>query len=101
MSRNTGKRYGNDVKNKILNTALKMWEQDHNNLTVMGVAKALGMNHANIYHHFPEGLKDAVAEYAVKTKNIRIVGRLIALGHPSTNDLCPTERADYLSNFNK
>jgi AcrR family transcriptional regulator len=101
MTRNTGKRYGSDVKDKILNKALKMWEQDHNNLTVMGVAKALGMNHANIYHHFPEGLKDAVAEHAVQTKNTRIVARLIALGHPATDQLCPTERAEYLSNLNK
>ena len=101
MSKNTGKRYGSDVKEKILNKAVKLWEQDHTQVTVTNVARALGMNHANIYHHFPDGFRETVAEHAVKTKNTKIICQLIAYGHPAVEGLAPCERAEYLSNLHK
>ena len=97
----TSKRYGLDVKEKILNKAINIWEQDATQMTTANVARELGMNHANIYHHFPEGFKEAVAEYAVKSKNKKIVCQLIALGHSSVDGLSPSERVDYLSNLHK
>lgn len=101
MTKNTGKRYGTDVKEKILNKAIKIWEQDATQMTTANVARQLGMNHANIYHHFPDGFKEAVAEYAVKTKNTKIICQLIALGHTTVESLGPSERAEYLSNLHK
>lgn len=93
----TGKRYGKNVKTKILDKALRIWVRNPNEFTIKNVAIALGMNHSNIYHHFPNGLFEAVAEHALKKKNVKAVSRLIALGHPAADKLAPSERAEYLT----
>lgn len=93
----TGKRYGKDVKEKILETALKVWEENTTNLSIKEVATRLGMNHANVYYHFPQGLQDAVAEYALEKNNIKVVTSLIVSGHHLAEKLSPSEKLEYLS----
>lgn len=86
-----------DTKTKILKTGLKMWLENPDSVTANGIASRIGMTHATILYHFPEGVKDAVAEFAVRTKNARIVAQLIVTGHKAAEGLAPSERAEYLS----
>ena len=96
LKMSTSKRYGADVKEKILQTAVKVWEENPHDFTVKKVSTRLGMNHANIYHHFPQGLMDAMADYALRNKNVRVICSLIVAGHKSVENLSPSEKSKYL-----
>lgn len=96
---NKGPRFGRDVKEKILNAGLRIWEKDASKLTVTNVARSLGMTHGNVFYHFPAGLKDAIAEYAIAQKNTRVIVQLIVTGHPLVEKLAPSERANYLKSI--
>lgn len=88
---------GELTREKILKTGLKMWLNDPSTVTANAIAKKIGMTHATIIYHFPHGVKDAVAEYAVERKEKKIISQLIVLEHDSVKGLSPTERMHYLS----
>lgn len=98
--KNRGKRYGDNVAEKILDTALKIWETAPNDVTPSKVAQKLGMNHSTIYYYFPTEFKERVAEFALMKRNVRVIGQMIATGHPLINSLAPCERAEYLEKLN-
>lgn len=87
------------IKDKILNTGVEMWLENPASVTASGIARRLGKTHAAILYHFPYGVKEAVAEYAVQQKQAKIIAQLITTGHKSVRDLCPTDRARYLATF--
>lgn len=86
-----------NTRERILNTGLKMWLKDPQSVSANGIANKIGMTHATVLYHFPEGVKDAIAEYAVMKKDARIIPQLIVLDHPSVRNLAPCERIAYLT----
>lgn len=75
-----------------------MWLENPDSVTANGIAKRLGMkSHATVLYHFPHGVKDAVAEYAVSQQEARVIAQLIVTGHRAVEGLSPSERAGYLA----
>lgn len=84
------------MKEKILEAGLKLWPE----ITYNGVARALELNsHVNVIYYFKtsKALKDAVADYAVKTGNSRVIMQLVAADHPAVARL---SQADRIRHFN-
>lgn len=99
--KNRGKRYGGNVSDKILETAVKIWETNPHDVTPTKVAQKLGMNHSTIYYYFPVDFKERVAEFALMKRNVRVVGQMIATGHSLADKLAPSERAEYLNKLSE
>jgi hypothetical protein len=74
-----------------------MWLQNPSSVTAHGIAIQLGIVHGTVLYHFPYGVREAVAEYALAAGNKRIISQLIVEGHQLVENLTPTERASYLS----
>lgn len=84
---------------KILKTGLRLWSKNPESVTALGIANTLKISHATVLYHFPYGVKDAVAEYAVKMGHIQVVAQLITSGHRSVRDMSPSERMIYLKSI--
>lgn len=83
---------GEKTRRLILTTGLKMWKKDPDSVTANKVAKAIGMGHATVLYHFPEGVKNAVAEYAVERGDKRVMAQLIVAKHPAVAGLSAEDR---------
>jgi AcrR family transcriptional regulator len=87
---------GTITKENILKTGLKMWIENPDHVSANGIANRIGMAHGTVLYHFPEGVKDAVAEYAVEISNSRVIAQLIALNHKAIKKMSATERLKHL-----
>lgn len=77
-----------NTKEKILKAGVSIWPD----VTVCAVARAAGISHPLVVYHFPVGLKDAVAEYAVEKGESRVIIQLLASGHKAAMHLSPAAR---------
>lgn len=87
------------MKEKILNTGVKLWHKSPELVTARGIARALGISHPVIGYHFPQGIKNAVAEYAVMKGYEVIIIQLIANNHPAIKNLTDKEKKHYKKRF--
>lgn len=89
------KTHGQKTKERILKAAVKLWPD----VTLEAVAKAANIkSHQAVLYHFPNGtLRDAVAEYAVKTENSAVIVQLIATDHAAVRSMSPSERNKHFS----
>lgn len=87
------------VKLAILQAGVALWRQDASRVTARGIGQMLGMTHAGCLHHFKSSarLKDAVAKYAVLTRDPIVVPQLIVARHPAVEALDPDVRRAMLS----
>ncbi len=85
-----------EIREIILKTGIKAWLKDPESVTASNVARMCGMTHGSVLYHFPYGVKDAVIEYALSTRNSKIIAQLIAQGHKSADSFSPSERLEYL-----
>lgn len=76
-----------------------MWLENPDSVTANGIANRMNpkMSHATILYHFPYGVKNAIAEYAVEKREARIIAQLITTGHKAVDNLSPSEKAEYLA----
>ena len=88
-----------NTKQNILTAGISMWLKDPMSVNAHAIARNMGMTHGAILYHFPKSVRDAVAEYAVKTDNVKIIVQLIVCNHEAIVHLTPAERAKYLANF--
>lgn len=95
MSRNINAR-GEITREKILKAGVKMWKESNVPITANSISRRMGITAPAVYYHFPYGIKDAVAEYALEKKDVYVVAQLIVTSHPLVRDLSPSERMDYL-----
>lgn len=86
-----------NTKEDILSTGVSMWLENPMTVNAHAIAKKMGMTHGAVMYHFPDGVRDAVADHAVKTGNTNIICQLIASGHKAVNNLTAMERAFYLA----
>jgi len=87
---------GEQTKKKILEMGLKMWLENPNSVNSHAISKRIGMTHASIIYHYPYGVRNAVAEYALEVENVKVIAQLIAEDHPCVQKLSPSERMSYL-----
>lgn len=81
-------KHGEKIRNRILIAGIRIWLVDPMKVTARNIAKSIEMQHATILYHFGEkGIRNAVAEYAVKNGYSQIIVQLIASSHPSVADL--------------
>ena len=91
------KRKKRDTRKDILEAGLKVWLDDPNNVSASSVGRLCGISHAAVLYHFPYGVRDSVAEYAVEKGDQRIMAQLIVTGHKAVESLSPSERAKCLA----
>ena len=87
------------TKNKILDAGIKAWKKNPDSVTASNIGRMIGITHAAVLYHFPKGVKNAVAEYAIEKGEKKIVAQLIALGHPSTKNMTKEEKQSFMSDF--
>lgn len=84
---------GERTKEKFLKAGLRLWP----NISALAIANETGYTHASVLYHFPgESLKDAIAEYAVKTGNSRVILQLVAEGHKAIKELSQADKFRHL-----
>ncbi len=91
--------HGERRREQILLTGLHVWrEKGSNAVSARGIGRLLGMTHAAVIYHFKtsEGLRQAVAEYAVRVGDSVVVPQLITSRHPSISGFTPEQRSAYL-----
>lgn len=88
--------HGEKTQLKILETGLAMWLENPDSVTANGIATRLGLVHASVLYHFPEGVKDAVATYAVEKGCGQVIAQLIVGKHGAVAGLSGAERAEWL-----
>lgn len=95
-----GSLHGDRKRLEILQAGVALWrEGQENDVTARGIGNRVGLTHAGVLHHFGSSadLKQAVAEYAVKTKDSSVIPKLIVAKHPAAESLTPAERQVFLS----
>lgn len=93
--------HGERMRLQILDAGLAIWRKSGPAaVTARAVGKAVGLTHAGVLHHCrsSSGLRDAVAQWAVQTRDRTVVPQLITSGHPAAASLSPALRAEYLGN---
>lgn len=71
-------------RERILKAGLDLWP----NVTAREIGRALEISHsAVLYYYKGDGLKDAVAKYAVETGNSKIIVQLLAVGHSAVKGM--------------
>lgn len=89
-----------NTKTKILKAGIKLWKKNPDDVKALHIAKEIDMVHATVLYHFPDGVKDAVAAYAVETGESQIVAQLILTNHPAVKDMSQEDRQKHLSSCN-
>lgn len=97
----TGERdnsHGQNVRREILRMGLQLWCVDPAYVTARKIANELQMTHGNVLHHFQSSLKlrDAIAYYAVKEGESRVIANLILTKHSAIAHLSEAERLEHL-----
>lgn len=93
------KNQGSITRFKILETGIHLWEKSED-VTASSIAELLGITHATVLYHF-KNVKEAVAFYAVKIGNSRIIAELIMQNHRAVKDLTKEEKIKHLTNLFK
>lgn len=81
------KKKGEKTRQSILDAGLKLWPD----VTPTTIATALNITHAIVLYHF-ENVKDAVAEYALKSDCSRVIVQMLATNHPLVKNMSADER---------
>lgn len=89
---NSMKKQGEQTRESILETGLKLWP----NVTPTSIANTLNISHGTVIYHFPD-IKNAVAEYAVKTGNSRVIVQLLAMRHKAVKDMNAVEHIKHFT----
>lgn len=86
--------HGDQVKARIIAAGLSHWSECDGAVSVRALARIVGMNHASLLYHFKSraALCDAIACEAVRTRDPRILPRLIVSGHPAAASLSADDR---------
>lgn len=90
-------KHGEKTRQKILETGLEMWLKNPNSVTANGIAKRMGLVHSAILYHFPDGVKDAVAAYALEQGNAQVIAQLIVNRHELVAGMSSAERTGWLA----
>lgn len=88
---------GEKTRCAILAKGLEMWIDNPDSVTAHGIATNIGISHATVLYHFPDGVKNAVAEYALEQRCVSVIAQLIVGKHPAVSNLSAAERAEWLS----
>lgn len=81
-------KHSEKIKERILEAGIRIWLDDPMKVTARNIAKSIDMQHPTILYHFgKKGIRNAIAEHAVKNGYSKIIVQLIASCHPSVADL--------------
>lgn len=84
------------TKRRILETGVRLWHSSSDNVTARAIARELGITHPAVSYHFPDGIKHAVAEHAIKISDSRIIVQLIAVNHKLVSHFTENEKKKWL-----
>jgi AcrR family transcriptional regulator len=85
------------MRQKILETGLKIWRTDPFGVTARNIARRMGVSHSGVLYYFNGDLKDCIAFYAVERKDAKVIAQLIATGHPAVAGMSKRERMRYIN----
>lgn len=91
-------KHGDQIKRDILRMGVQLWSVDPSYVSARRIASELNMTHANVLYHFKhtQGLKDAIAFYAVKNGESRVIIHLIAMNHHAVAAMSDDERRQHM-----
>lgn len=88
--------HGDKTKIKILTAGCELWRKSPEKITASQIAKHLNMTHSAVLYHFPNDIRDAVAEYAVKVADSHVIVQLIATNHSAVNKLSEKQKSTHM-----
>lgn len=99
MTRTRISTQGDKTRAAILQTGLALWRQDPARVTLRNVGLVLGITHSACHWHWGsvEGMRNAIAEYAVRCRDPIVVPLLIIARHPAAEAVTPMERMAYMA----
>ena len=87
------------TRKNILKTGVEMWLEDPMSVNAHAIARRMKMTHGAILYHFPDSVRDAIAEHAVETDSKAIICQLIVSGHKAAENIPEEKKKEYLSSF--
>lgn len=86
---------GIKTRQAILDEGMKLWPD----VSSREIGRRIGVTHAAVAYYFDNRskLRDAIAQHAVKTGNVRVIAQLIAVKHPSVESLSAKYRSKILN----
>jgi AcrR family transcriptional regulator len=89
------------VRDRMLETGVKLWADDPKKVTARCVAAQLEISHALVWYYFKtnEILQNAVAQYAVEMKKSAVIAALIIQNHSAAAGLSNAEKRKYLNSI--
>ena len=86
--------HGDKTREKILKAGVDLWPH----ASPTAIARELDMTHPAVLYHFPDdSLLDAIAEYAVKIGESRVILQLIASRHKAVKKLSVADRVRHFN----
>lgn len=99
MTKGKADTHGERRRGEILDTGLRLWRDDPASVSARRIGKELGITHTAVLHYFGSAnvMHDAIARYAVASRDKVVVPMLIAGRHAAVSSLSDAERAGYLA----
>lgn len=84
-----------DIKTKILNVGMRFWPV----VNARAIGREIGIAHTNVLYHFGdvEGLRNAIANEAVRVKNSKVIAQLIIERHSAVANMDEHERKRHMT----
>lgn len=92
---------GARTRESIILIGLQVWRENPDRVNMTHVGSLVGITHAAVAYHFDssDGLRNAIAEHAVRINDPVVVPMLIAARHPATAALPAAVKAAHLSSL--
>lgn len=89
------------TKESIILIGLQVWRENPDRVNMTHVGSLVGITHAAVSYHFgsSDGLRNAVAEHAVRISDPVVVPMLLASRHPATAAMTAQQKAPFLQSL--
>jgi AcrR family transcriptional regulator len=87
------------TKERILEAGIALWLENPKKVNATSIGKHIGLTHGAVLYHFPNGVKDAVAEYALLIRESRVIVQLIASNHPAVHGMSKADIRYHLNSL--
>ena len=92
-------KHGDLVKLRILKAGVRLWHKDPSLVSARKIAPKVDLTPQGVLYHFPNGLKNAVAMYAVEAGDSKVIVQLILTGSKYVKNLTDQERRKHIKSI--
>lgn len=91
------KKYGDTIREEILEAGLKLWRIDPSEITTRKIGQLVGRSNVAVFRLFPNGLKKAIAEYGIQKQDSVVIVSLILTNDPLVTGMTRKEKEKHLN----